>query len=267
MQEQTNDTKSAETLKKERKKKRFKKQLWISLLLILLLVLVCAVTVWARAGGGGGGSSGGGGGGGSSSGGSYSGGSGRSNPLSSLLSYIIMIFSIAGASIIFFVQRKKAKMKSKRQMTILNRLGDNWDHKDIQKQVEKGYFIIQECWRRKDITYGAEYLSERLKEEWITKLAWMDMRNEVVIQKHVKLLSAEPVFVVDKEGTDGDYLWYLIHGRMTGYYVDGETGVVVRGNTMPESFYEYWIFIFENGHWVLDEIKQKDEVDISQFAN
>lgn len=34
-----------------------------------------------------------------------------------------------------------------------------------------------------------------------------------------------------------------------------------------EAFYEYWKFIHLNGHWVLDEIRQKDEMDIDEFAN
>lgn len=33
----------------------------------------------------------------------------------------------------------------------------------------------------------------------------------------------------------------------------------------PEAFYEYWTFIREEGRWVLDEIRQKDEVDVGEL--
>ena len=44
-----------------------------------------------------------------------------------------------------------------------------------------------------------------------------------------------------------------------------DTGEVVRGKTSPETFYEYWVFIREDGRWVLDEIRQKDEVDVKRL--
>ena len=99
------------------------------------------------------------------------------------------------------------------------------------------------------------------------KLEWMDARGEQVVQKNVRLLSADPVYVEDQEGTEQDMLWYLIHGRMIGYYINKDTEQCVRGNPNAESFYEYWLFIYQNGKWVLNEIKQKDEIDIRQFSH
>ena len=52
---------------------------------------------------------------------------------------------------------------------------------------------------------------------------------------------------------------------MIGYYINIDTGEVVRGKTSPETFYEYWVFIREDGRWVLDEIRQKDEVDVERL--
>lgn len=47
--------------------------------------------------------------------------------------------------------------------------------------------------------------------------------------------------------------------------INADTGEVVRGKTSPETFYEYWVFIREDGRWVLDEIRQKDEVDVERL--
>jgi GTP-binding protein len=72
---------------------------------------------------------------------------------------------------------------------------------------------------------------------------------------------------IDDLGKDQDYIWYLIHGKMIDYVVDEKTGRMIRGSRKNEAFYEYWKFIHLNGHWVLDEIRQKDEMDIDEFAN
>ena len=43
-----------------------------------------------------------------------------------------------------------------------------------------------------DISYGAPYLSQELMEEFDSKIQWMQVRGEAVVQKNVKLLSAMP---------------------------------------------------------------------------
>ena len=84
-------------------------------------------------------------------------------------------------------------------------------------------------------------------------------------KKRVQLLSVTPVSVWDDEGEEDASIVYLIHGRMIGYYINTDTLEVVRGKKIPESFYEYWTFIREDGRWVLNEIQQKDEVDVHEL--
>ena len=93
----------------------------------------------------------------------------------------------------------------------------------------------------------------------------LEVNHEKPVQERVRFLNAAPVFAFDKEGEEHDRVIYLIHGRMIGYYINTDTGEVVRGKTSPETFYEYWVFIREDGRWVLDEIRQKDEVDVKRL--
>ncbi len=110
-----------------------------------------------------------------------------------------------------------------------------------------------------------KYLSKNLIQNWNSKLGWMEVNHEKPVQERVRFLNAAPVFAFDKEGEEHDRVIYLIHGRMIGYYINTDTGEVVRGKTSPETFYEYWVFIREDGRWVLDEIRQKDEVDVERL--
>lgn len=170
-----------------------------------------------------------------------------------------------GGAIVFTVKSKKAAMKSKNLMRQYEKIGGNWDYREVQRQVEEAYFEIQECWRRMDASYAAAYLSTELLEDFNMKIQWMEVREEAVVQKHVKLLSAVPVCASDEPGEENDSIWYLIHGSMVGYYINRNTGICVRGNTKKESFYEYWRFVYRNKRWVLQEIRQQDEIDINQF--
>ena len=205
---------------------------------ILMLCVMCSVTVSARAGGGGGGgsSSGGGGSSHSSTGHSGSSGSRAENIAVFLMQWILFGASAGGGTFLLLQRAKRARRESRQAMAVFAQMGDNWDAKEIQKQVEEAYFQIQECWRRMDITYGAPYLSEELQTEFDSKIQWMKVKNEEVIQRNVRLLSAMPVCVQDEPGEEQDVLWYLIHGKMTGYYIDSTSRQVVRGNTKPEAF-------------------------------
>lgn len=245
---------------------------------LLLFLLAAPLTVAARAGGGGssfgGGSSSGGGSTHHSNTSSYrsssyhnKNGSYHSSPISDVLNMLPILIIAFGGTIIFTSRKVKAKHITKQNMKFFAENGQNWDYNEIHPHIKEAYFKIQECWRRNDVNYAADYLSLNMQTSFQSKLEWMDIRNECAVQKNVRLLSASPVFAEDREGIENDRLWYLIHGRMTGYYIDKNTRRVVRGSLLPESFYEYWVFVYEDNRWVLDEILQKNEVDITQFTH
>lgn len=235
---------------------------------ILLIVICCmcfTVTGYARAGGGG--SSGGSG---SSSGSGahshyYGQGGRRGGPVEMIIWWGTFICMAGAGTIVFHYGIQKAKRKSLRSMKSFEKPGEEWNPKKMKKYVKHAYFVIQECWRRQDTSYAEKYLSKNLIQNWNSKLGWMEVNHEKPVQERVRFLNAAPVFAFDKEGEEHDRVIYLIHGRMIGYYINTDTGEVVRGKTSPETFYEYWVFIREDGRWVLDEIRQKDEVDVERL--
>ncbi len=243
-------------------KKRRIKKLAVMFVFGLILCATVQVSCFARAGGGGSGGGGSGGGGGSHSSSHTGRSSGRSNPISALVNNGIIVFMICGGSIAFAWKVRKASKASKKQIRAFEKTDSNWDYKEMQDYVREAYFEIQECWRRQDADYAKDYLSRELLETWRTKLAWMEMRDEEEVQEDVRLLSAKPVKVRNPEGTESDHVWYVIHGRMRDYRIRKSTGEFLEGNEKSVSFYEYWKFIYEDGRWKLDEIKQKDEIDI-----
>lgn len=178
----------------------------------------------------------------------------------------VVFFAASGGTIVLIRKARAARARSRKAMAFYAQMGDNWDYREIQRQVEETYFQVQECWRRMDITYGAPYLSQELQEEFDSKIQWMQVRGEAVVQRNVRLLSAMPVYAEDHPGEEYDAIWYLIHGKMTGYYIDVNTRKVIRGNTRPEAFFEYWKFVYRGERWVLQEIRQKEEMDIDALS-
>ena len=81
---------------------------------------------------------------------------------------------------------RAARARSRKAMAFYAQLGDNWDYREVQRQVEETYFQVQECWRRMDVSYGAPYLSQELMEEFDSKIQWMQVRGERWVLQEIK---------------------------------------------------------------------------------
>lgn len=258
-------------------------------LLLIILLLFCysfspVVTAQAenrtevsflRVGGGGSGGSGGGGSGGSSSSGSgsgshssggYYGFSGPYSFLSDIFGYIIMAVVSFGSVILFKFRLSKSAINSRKLMKMLDSKDNAWKYKNILPQIRKTYFSVQNAWTKLDMSPAKEYISEELYQSLQTKLDWMKYRKQQNVLKNIKLTESVPVSVHDDVDDNSDYIWFYIKGRMVDYTINTENQEITDGNTLPQSFVEYWKFVRRpNGRWVLDKILQEDEKDKITF--
>lgn len=245
-------------------KKSFK-----TILLLLFLLLTIQMTVYARAGGGGGGGSGGGSGGGGSSyvssGRRTSSGSRGSGNIVFLVQAAVIFLASSGGVYLLRARAIRSSLVSKEMMREIESLEGGWNYHLVQSQVKEAYYAIQDCWGEMNADLAGEYLSEGLREEFQMKLDWMRLRKEEPVQRHVKLICAYPVSVHDEFGEEHDYIWYYIEGRMTDYTIHSETREIIKGTTKSERFVEYWKFVKRNRRWVLDQILQKDDVELEDL--
>ena len=254
------------------------KKIFCFILITLMLFSIISVTVYAenadarslpqyttlRAGGGG--SSGGGGG---SSGGSSNTRhpSGRQPTLfESILSYIMMPFILFSSSIVFYFQLSKRSRKAKKLMKQMKKSDNAWKYNYISNTVEDGFYAIQNAWTNMDMSTASQYMSNELREDFQTKLNWMEHRNQRNVLEDVKLLKALPVAVHDDVNNDKDFVWFYIKGRMIDYTIDTNTQLVTEGSTSAASFVEYWQFVRKNDNWVLNKILQKHEENQIPFV-
>ena len=98
----------------------------------------------------------------------------------------VVFFAASGGSIVLIRKARAARARSRKAMDFYAQMGDNWDYREIQRQVEETYFQVQECWRRMDVSYGAPYLSQELMEEFDSKIQWMQVRGERWVLQEIK---------------------------------------------------------------------------------
>lgn len=227
-------------------------------IILLILAINIPSNAFARAGGGGGGST-------SHHSGS-TGGYRRSNPIASIIS-LGMFFCISSAGVIVFkVQLRKKKMKSVSAIKGLSKSDYNWDYEKMKSDIEEAFYKIQDAWMERDQDIAKEYMSKKLYDRHSSKTGWMKIRKEKNILKNMKLLKATPIAIKDKDGTENDVVWIHIRAKAIDYLINEETGDLIEGNKYKSvPFEEYWKFIRNERGWILDEIRQLDEINDLDF--
>lgn len=227
------------------------------------------ITYSLRAGGGsssGGGSSGGGGSGGRTHGPHGRNSSNNSNPITTVINVILIMALSCMSSIVLYVKVVRSSINSKRYLKILGKKDITWQYKNIEKQAIKTFYSVQKSWTNMDMKPSQEYMSKDLYEAFNIKLNFMEMQNKRNILKMINLFDIKPVGVYDDKDDDKDIIWFYIKGYMIDYIINTNTNEKIEGSEHPKSFIEFWKFKRnEKGNWVLDKIKQKDEINTIIF--
>ena len=245
---------------------RIKRGIFVIIIALVFLISTPIVSSARAGGGGGGGSSGGGGGGGSHS--SSSSGSGNSSsPISSIVTISIFALASSGGIIAYKVRIYKKNRVSKKLIRELERIDKDWNYSELKNRVEESFYKIQEAWTKRDIDIAENYISKDLYELHRSKIEWMKVRHEINVLKGIKLISTLPIGVIDLEDESEDLIWFYVKGAMADYYIDDRNGRYIKGSRRRESFEEYWKFVRSWDTWVLDEIRQIDDVDESFFES
>lgn len=224
------------------------------LLLVFMIFVIMLIPVSARAGGG------------SSSSGAGSSGSshtsshhsrrsaGNGSPLAGIMS--VGIF----AGMVIYRKRRKARQmhrEIKNDLSVAYQKDDFWNEQVIKKKVEEKYLIIQEAWSKQDLETLKKHLSESLYEQWKMKINWQQYRQQYNQLEHIQLLKVILVDLHDAIDNQQDFFWVYIEGKMNDSMI--ENGEVIESH--HDSFVEYWKFMRCGNDFLLDEIKQQDEVE------
>ncbi|MRZ80209.1 hypothetical protein GKD14_07485 [Paeniclostridium sordellii] len=232
-------------------------------LVVLSIVLMIFTSIsYARPGGGssrGGGSSGGGSGSHSSSGRGGRVHRTKEDHKGQFVTFALFssVIFIMGNTNNIMIRTKLIKRRHhyKKVLKELSKSNPDYKLEKIQKDVSDTFYIMAKAWTEMNQDIAIEYSTDKLYRNHNTKLQWMDARNERNILKNEKLISAK-VFEMDNESN----IWVVIRGSMIDY-IEKEGQIIEGSKNIPSRYIEYWKFNNVNGKWLLDEIKQVDELD------
>ena len=239
-------------------------------MVVLAIVLLPSTFAFARAGGGGGGGN-------SSSrsigtSGSNSGGSQTSTSkgdLFTILGFGALTAFGGVAGIIYKVKLQKKKFESTLAMKKFAKEDGAWDYDKICSDIDEAFYKVQNAWTERNQDLAKEYMSERIYKIHKSKTEWMKLRGEKNVLYNINLISIKPISAVDSDDNSRDAILVNIKASMVDYMLNEYTNEVTEGDPSRRStFEEFWRFIRSDKRWILDEIKQPEEIgDINNFIN
>ena len=177
-----------------------------------------------------------------------------------------MLLSISANTIIRKVRLGKKKYKSISIIQNLSKCDDNWNYSDIEKDIEAAFYMIQIAWRERNQDLSKEYMSDYLYGKHKLQTELMKIRKEKNILENLILLGATPIGLQDLGGINKDYIWVHIKAKSKDYTINEEANEVVKGKISEYvHFEEYWKFIRKSKRWVLDDIRQIDDITNLDF--
>ena len=247
-----------------------KRKIGVWIAVCLCLVLVLAMPAFARAGGAGGG-------GGYRGGGGYGGGYhsyyrpygyGMMAPMLlgprlwgglGIAAGAVVVAGGAAAVFVPFFSLLYRKNNLKKQIQAQAAEDPLWDYDTLVLRAKETFFAVQQCWTQRDMAIGEPYLSRQRAGLFAVDLAGMRERGERNVLEQIRLKRMLPWKMQAASSSGPAAVWFLVQASMVDYTVAEMTGQVVSGSSHPQSFTEYWLFIQEDGRWVLDDIRQKKD--------
>ena len=183
-----------------------------------------------------------------------------------IFSWIVFISISFVGVIVLYVKVLRSSFNSKKYMRMLSKKDIAWKYKDIERQVIKTFYVVQESWSNMDMEPAKQYMSKDLYESYKGKLEWMEIGNKRNVLKRIRLINLKPVSIHDDENDDKDLVWFYINGSMVDYIIDTMTNKSIDGNRFfSKPFIEFWEFTRKGDKWVLSQILQSNESDKINF--
>jgi len=189
-----------------------------------------------------------------------------------LIETIIIIVTLIAVIIFANIIIRKARLAKKKDKSIqtmeeLSKLDSKWNYNNVKKDIKDAFYMIQISWKERNEDFAREYMSEYMYGKHILQIDEMKTRKEKNILENMILLDATPIGLKDFAGINKDYIWVNIKAKSKDYTVNEETNEVIKGKVSRDvHFEEYWKFIRNEKRWVLDSIKQVDQItDLDYF--
>lgn len=126
---------------------------------------------------------------------------------------------------------------------------------------------LQQCWRQRDYTEMKLLMMPDLFAEHNLQIQGMIRNHEINMIDDLKIDRMDLVNVRYTLKENQREFTALITATAKDYYIDDRTSKMVRGDTAPAQFQEFWTFQYLDKVWRLREIEQTRESDALKEEN
>lgn len=245
-----------------------KKNIKSVICLLLLYNFINPIRCFARAGGGSGGSSSGGNLHHYSTSDRFSGLTPKEMFLIFILFLITQLIIKKRNYIILFLFKNIKENNAEILINNLKNSDSSYCMNKFEERVREIFYKVQDSWNKMDMDLSKEYVSKNMYDAYKEKIELMKKQHLRNVLDNIILIEAKPLEVKHYIDNSKDTVIFYIKGNMRDYIIDTITDKVVHPKVIEnKDFVEYWRFIKKQDIWVLEDIKQVNDLKILNFRN
>lgn len=177
--------------------------------------------------------------------------------------FLVVLGSYAWLLFIRPLKQLDECMGALRRLSALDRV---WSPAHIHKRASHVFLAVQRAWTEREQNLARECMRVRLLEEHKAKTDRMLHKHERNVVGDIRIQSVQVIGLRESSERSRNHLWILFKAQLMDYIIDDRTGEVLRGDqVLPRQLEELWLFVLEQGDWVVDHINQTPN-DFSEAA-
>jgi Tim44-like domain len=147
------------------------------------------------------------------------------------------------------------------ELDAVAQLEPRWSTESIRRRVRDAFFAVERSWIERDPSVEAPYCTEQMN-------ARQKLRIEGLVHQHRVHQLENPLiedldFVRYEQGGEAggeDSVVVLLDVSMVETILDADSGALVAGAfNQKERRQQYWVFVWREGKWLLDDVEQPGE--------
>lgn len=150
--------------------------------------------------------------------------------------------------------------KTKKQLLKVSAKNKDFSWLNLDKNFKNIITRVYDAWSKEDMSLVQGYVNSWYwQNQQLIHLDRWEAQNLKNICSLQSISSIKPLYVElsDEENFEGSKIVIMISGYIEDYLINRGTGKVVEGKKGFQDETHLWVMEYENGHWLLDDIKDE----------
>ncbi|MBF0547259.1 MAG: TIM44-like domain-containing protein [Candidatus Riflebacteria bacterium] len=169
-----------------------------------------------------------------------------------------------------FVSLALVEKKAQQTTKLIEAIGAS----DAQFQVEAlqdvarmAFLTLQDVWQSRDYTPMRSMVFPDLWKNHENQIKSMIRNHEINVIEQVTIEHLHPVWIFYTKDPNHRQVTFIIQATAKDYYINESTKRILRGDSKPERFQEFWTFQYLQEKYLLREIEQAGEASALYESN